>query len=248
MKFNLPRNSSRIHYREKCKAIMHREIKVIIEENRIEKLHITDDCVQAGRLRDAGQAVLIYLHEGNRQQDFSSFHYAVENPEEVDAVFAERVVRRHMDLPWKILETNRCIVRETVESDAEAIATMYLDEEVAKYMPPLPASKEELRDIITAYRKKIYELYELGIWTVIEKSTGHIIGRAGIEIKEDGSELGYMIGKTWQNKGYATEVCEAILKYAKEELNLEEVSACVQADNVASIAVCEKLRITYKKV
>lgn len=248
MKFNLPRNSSRVHHREKCEAIMHREIEVIIEENRIEKLHITDDYVQAERLRDAGQTVLIYLHKGNRQQDFSSFRYAVEDPETVDGVFAERVVRRHLNLPWTILETNRCIVRETVESDAEAIVTMYQDREVAKYMPPLPTNLEDVRDMITAYHKEIYELYEFGIWTIIEKSTGQIIGRAGLEMKEEGPELGYMIDAPWRNRGYATEVCKAILNYAREELGIKEMLAFVQLHNEASLTVCWKLGFTSKEM
>ncbi len=224
-----------------------REVEISIGQNRIERLYITDDLQEANRLKGIGAPVLIYLHEGNRQQDFSSFHYAVENPEEVDAVFAERVVRRHMDLPWKILETNRCIVRETVESDAEAIVTMYLDEEVAKYMPPLPASIEELRDIITAYREEIYRLYEFGIWTVIEKATGQVIGRAGLEMKEEGPELGYMFDVSRRNQGYATEVCKAILRYAKEELGIDKVVARVKSGNKTSLSVCRKLGFFIKK-
>ena len=54
-------------------------------------------------------------------------------------------------------------------------------------------------------------------------------------------ELGFIIGVPWQRKGYAYEVCSAILKYAKEELDFEKVISFVMEENKASIALCEKL-------
>lgn len=45
----------------------------------------------------------------------------VEGFEEVDMTFLQRVYERHFNIPWTILETKRCIVRELELSDLDAL-------------------------------------------------------------------------------------------------------------------------------
>ena len=48
------------------------------------------------------------------------------------------------------------------------------------------------------------------MWIVCDRNTGELIGRAGVEHREELGgelELGYAIGVPWQRQGYATEVC-----------------------------------------
>lgn len=45
----------------------------------------------------------------------------VEGFEEVDMTFLQRVYERHFNIPWTILETERCIVRELELSDLDAL-------------------------------------------------------------------------------------------------------------------------------
>lgn len=82
-----------------------------------------------------------------------------------------------------------------------------------------------------------------------EKSRPRIIGRAGLENREyeDGVELemGYVIDPRWQRQGIAYEVCSAIMEYAAEHTDFERLNALTEADNVASIALLEKLGFTY---
>ena len=82
-----------------------------------------------------------------------------------------------------------------------------------------------------------------------EKSRPRIIGRAGLENREyeDGVELemGYVIDPRWQHQGIAYEVCSAIMKYAAEHTDFERLNALTEADNVASIALLEKLGFVY---
>ena len=96
---------------------------------------------------------------------------------------------------------------------------------------------------IRDYIKNQYGFYDYGVWTVIEKEGGKIIGRAGLSVRpgEEDPELGFLIGVPWQGKGYATEICKAIIAYAQEEMEAKGVIAYVQPDNKASIRVCEKV-------
>ncbi|MCR4587348.1 MAG: GNAT family N-acetyltransferase, partial [Lachnospiraceae bacterium] len=49
-----------------------------------------------------------------------------------------------------------------------------------------------------------------------------------------------------QGRGYAYEVCEAILRYAKEELDFERVICFVKQENAASLGLCAKLGFIEK--
>ncbi|MDE7269955.1 MAG: GNAT family N-acetyltransferase [Acetatifactor sp.] len=206
-------------------------------------LYITDDSRTARRLLDEGRAVLVYLHAGNRQEDFGFCKYACEDPKELDMQYLERVYRRYRGIPWEILETERCLVRETTVEDVDDFYRIYRDPSITEYMEPLYADPEEERAYARDYIDQVYAFYHFGIWTVVEKDSGEIIGRAGICFREgfDDPELGFVIAADRQGRGLATEVCRAVLQYGFQELGFERIHAFVQPDNLASLRVCDKL-------
>ncbi|MBR1852860.1 MAG: GNAT family N-acetyltransferase [Lachnospiraceae bacterium] len=232
-------------------------------------LHITDNCVIARELKTQGEAVLVLLHGGNREKDFSFCTYAFDVPQEVvelngkenadlngqrleevsleeiclDEAYLDRIYRRERRLPLDILETTRCLVRETTVTDVEAFYKIYEEPEITRYMEPLYDDPEEERAYAEDYIDKVYAFYDFGIWSVVEKESGAVIGRAGICYREgyEDPELGFVIGVPWQGKGFATEVCVAVLEYAWRELGFERVLAFVQPDNAISCRICEKI-------
>lgn len=206
-------------------------------------LYITDDAATAKRLKRAGEAVLIYLHEGNKDQDFSEFIFAVENPEDLDAEYVEKVWKRLKGLPWDIMETKRCLIRETTTEDVEHFYRIYSEPSITKYMEGLYPDVEEEKQYIRDYIEKVYTFFEFGVWTVVEKESGEIIGRAGISYREgyEIPELGFVIGVPWQRKGYAKEVCSAVLDYARKVFGFEKIQALVEPENGASLELCAKL-------
>ena len=206
-------------------------------------LYITDDVAIARSLRAEDKAVVIYLHEGNASQDFSDFLYAVEDPENLSEDYVERVYRRFRGLPWKILETERCIVRETTVEDVEAFYEIYSHPSVTEHMEGLYPDVEEEKQYVRDYIAKVYTFYEFGVWTVLEKSSGAVIGRAGLSCREgyEEPELGFIIGVPWQRKGYAEEVCRAILQFGREELGFEKIQVLVEPENEPSLRLCRKL-------
>ncbi len=212
-------------------------------------LWITDSAKKATGLLNEGKAVLIWLHEGNRNQDFSRFKYACDNPSELDMDYLEGVYRRYQGIPWEILETEHCLVRETTVADVEEFYRIYSEPSITEFMDPLYEDPEQERAYARDYIDKVYSFYGFGIWTVLEKpeagngQKAQIIGRAGICYREgyDDPEMGFVIAKDKQKKGYATEVCRAVLRYGHEELGFERILAFVQPDNTASLRVCDKL-------
>lgn len=204
---------------------------------------MTDDAEEAARLRDRGEAVLIYFHEDNRAQDFSGFVYGVEEPENLEADYVERVYRRLKGMPWEILETERCLIRETIPEDVDAFYGIYSEPSVTEFMEDLYPDREQEKTYIREYIEKVYTYYEFGIWTVVEKEKGVVIGRAGFSYRAgyDEPEMGFVIGVPWQRQGYAEEVCRAILSFGWEKLEFERVQVLVEVCNEASLNLCDKL-------
>ena len=212
-------------------------------EGREALLYVTDDRETAQSLRSQGEAVVVYLHPGNREENFSAFLFAVEDPEDLEAEYVERVYRRLKGMPWNILETERCLIRETTTADVEDFYRIYSHPAITKYMEGLYPEVEQEKQYVREYIEKVYTFYGFGVWTVVEKESGAVIGRAGLSYREgfEDPELGFIIGVPWQRRGYAWEVCRAILGYAAAVLEFTKVQALVETENTASLKLCEKL-------
>ena len=167
----------------------------------------------------------------------------VEGFEEVGMTFLQRVYERHFNSPWTILETKRCIVRELELSDMDDLFSMYAEPGMTDYMEGLYEYEEEL-EYQKAYIENMYRFYGYGMWLVFEKKTGTLIGRAGVEHREELNgemELGYAIRTSFQHQGYAYEACRAILEYGREWLGQDAFRAIVHKENLPSRHLCERL-------
>lgn len=73
-----------------------------------------------------------------------------------------------------------------------------------------------------------------------------LIGRAGLNhLESDGEyllEMGYAVAVPFQKMGYATEVCEAVIAYAKgADLGYDFLYCFVREENKASLALLARL-------
>lgn len=211
-------------------------------------LFITDLPQMASKLLSYELPVLGCLTADNREAYFGGVKYLITAEDEMDPKYLERVYRRYCYLPWEILDTERCLIRETIEDDIDEFYEIYAHPSITRFMENLFPDRESEQLYITSYRKNVYEFYEYGIWTVISKQIGQIIGRAGLTMREEFEEpeLGFVIGTSWQGKGYAYEVCMAILSYGRSELGFQKVQAFVQPGNTASLRLLHKLGFSMK--
>lgn len=221
--------------------------EAITEEK--ETLYITDNALWQKRLWEKKLPVIIYLHEENREENFMLAEYAIERIAEIEAESLELAYLRLTGQPWTIFTTNRCIIRESTTEDIDSFYEIYQEPSVTEYMEGLYADKDAEIAYIQDYIKNIYRFYGYGMWTVLEKAGGKVIGRAGISWREgyDIPELGFVIGVPWQRQGYAYEVCQAILAYGKKELGFHAFQALLMKGNEKSRALCEKLGFVYQE-
>ena len=151
-------------------------------------------------------------------------------------------------------------LREMIPEDAEAFAKIYESAKVRKYMDDFHGDAEGEAAYIRDYQQQ-YRFREYGVWSILMKDTGEVIGRAGFlqnppkkvladleadiagitEQDTDMPYLGYVIGLPWQRQGLAEEVCRALIRYATEELEFEKLGLLVEKDNLASLKLAEKL-------
>ncbi len=144
----------------------------------------------------------------------------------------------------EILKTPRLIVREIELTDIDDLFTLYSGPHMTDFIAPLYPYEEE-KAYEEDYIKNIYGFYGFGMWVVIEKETGELIGRAGIEYRagcrENEAELGYAIREDKWRQGFAEEVTKAIMDWAAEEYEFSGFCARVNPKNTASIGLLKKL-------
>ena len=233
-------------------------LKTIIFEDQ-KKMYITDDPLLFKKLDAQGKEVIPCINPHDGSDGFPFTKYAVSDIASLfessylkDTVcyghdfipdYITKIHQRLNGIPWDILKTEHLAVRETTIEDVPRFYEIYSDPAVTKYMEDLFPDPAEEIEYTRNYIEKIYGFYGYGIWTVTDKTGNTVIGRAGITDREgyDTPELGFLIDKAYRQKGYACEVCSAILDYAKEELGFSQIRALVKPDNSVSIHLLEKL-------
>ena len=82
-----------------------------------------------------------------------------------------------------------------------------------------------------------------GLFTVVEKQTGHPVGRVGL-IKHSSwpdVELAWHLFEGAEGKGFATEAAMAVKKWAHDDLRLDLLYSYIDQKNVRSQAVAKRL-------
>lgn len=230
--------------REICLSYIFPEEETLIKET----LYITDHDKIAKQLLEEKANVLIWLHGGNKDSNFSFAPYAIEEIEEIDFMYVERIYQRFQKLPWTIAESDRCIIREMTEEDLDAVYEVYAAPSITRYMEGLYENREEELKYIRSYIQNAYTFWGYGTWVIERKSDKKIIGRVGFNLRDgyEEPELGFVIMEEEQKKGYAYECCSIVLNVGKEEYEFEKVQALVKEGNEASIHLCEKLGFIYQ--
>lgn len=223
---------------EKCRQRGLKIFNKIVDED--SSVVVTDDPDLAHRLQ-LNMPVLFY--DPDDSYPFMA-KYVTDDIDSIDPDYLETIFCRFHGLPLIIAITDRTVIREITEDDLPELYEIYDDDFVTKYVEELYEYDDELQ-FTRDYIKNMYGFYGYGLWLVFDKETGKLAGRAGLSNRtiDDAEqvELGYVISKEFRNRGYAAEVCEAILKYASEQLKMEEIYICTDKDNLPSLRLARKL-------
>jgi [ribosomal protein S5]-alanine N-acetyltransferase len=141
-----------------------------------------------------------------------------------------------------ILETERLTLRLLVPEDSEALAAV-LSDPIAMRWYPHALSRPEVEQWITRNRER-YNHDGHGLWAMVLKSSGALIGDCGLVAQEIDRErlveVGYHVRRDHWSRGLATEAARACMKYAFETLKVERVISLIRPENQPSWRVAEK--------
>ena len=151
------------------------------------------------------------------------------------------------------IETERTFIRELLPGDDKGMFEMDSDPDVHKYVGKKPVETiERSREVIEFVRKQYLD-NGIGRWAVLEKESGEFMGWTGFKLMRETInahtnfyDFGYRLKRKFWGQGLATESGRGVLEYGIKLLQINEVYAMTDIDNLASKRVLEKLGFIYK--
>jgi [ribosomal protein S5]-alanine N-acetyltransferase len=141
-----------------------------------------------------------------------------------------------------ILETKRLRLRKFRPEDTRALTRVLSDPQAMKFYPA-PFDEDGVQDWISRNLRR-YQDHGHGLWAMVVKSTGELIGDCGCVLQEvDGTrevEIGYHVRRDMWGQGFATEAAAACTEYAFQRLAVARVISMIRPENVPSRRVAEK--------
>lgn len=209
-------------------------------------LAVTDCPETVNRLSSKGICCIGYQKIGNADY-FDGVELVLNSFEGLDTAFFLGIHHRFRGLAVVIRETERLIIRESLKGDFEQLYQISRETDSDTYTETMTEDYNEAKEGFFAYIACQYRYYGFGLWSVVKKETGEIIGRCGLspvvdDISPQGRvEIGYLISTNHRHSGYGYEACRSILNYAFEVLGCPEVMAVIHQDNYPSQKLAEKL-------
>ena len=145
------------------------------------------------------------------------------------------------------IHTERLRLRAHTAADLDAVATMWGDPAVTRFIGGTPLTREESWARMLRYAGH-WVLLGHGPWLMEEKATGRYAGDIGfwtlkreIDPPFDAPEQGWVLAQWAHGRGYATEAGLAILDWARTHFGPVPFVCMISPDNTGSIRVAEKL-------
>ncbi len=135
-----------------------------------------------------------------------------------------------------VLETQRLFLREMTQADFPSLCKILQDADVM-YAYEGAFSTDEAQAWLDRQIQRYREL-GFGLWAVVLKETGIMIGQCGLSMQDYNNskvmEIGYLFQKAYWHHGYACEAAIACKEYAFNKLNTKEVYSIIRDTNIPS--------------
>ena len=133
-------------------------------------------------------------------------------------------------------------MRHLCPADLDAMHGYLGDAHTMRYYPS-PFSRDFVRQWIDRNEKR-YARYGYGLFGVVLKSSGDLIGDCGLVWQDlpggEELEVGYHFSREHWGHGYATEAARACIVYAFCNASVDHVISLIRPENVPSRRVAER--------
>jgi RimJ/RimL family protein N-acetyltransferase len=147
------------------------------------------------------------------------------------------------------LRTERLLLRQWRDDDAEPLAAIYAQPEFLEHMPALDL--DGTRAQIERFARG-WDADGLSHWAAVDPASGRLIGRIGLlrhhdwPESESPVEVGWALHRDWWGRGLATEGGRAGLECWREHLEDPLLISITVAANRRSRAVMVRLGLTLR--
>jgi RimJ/RimL family protein N-acetyltransferase len=154
-----------------------------------------------------------------------------------------------------VLETERLLFRAHRPGDLDEYFTIEADPEVRRFVGGKPRLREAA---VRKFRQSFLNpgAGRLRLWAAVLRENGRYIGYCGVyphfrsagpPVPREGV-LGFTLSRAHWNRGLATEVAGALVRFGFGELGLRRIVASVEAGNAASVHILEKLGFRLRRL
>lgn len=148
-----------------------------------------------------------------------------------------------------VIKTERLCLRMFEARDLDAAYKLFNDQDVQKFLSPKNKRTRRQLEILLKNVVGYWSDKGFGLWCVTEKHIGEMIGYCGFQQfdKTENVEIVFGFLKEYWGRGFATEAASACLIFGFEKLSFKKIFAATNPENVASIRVLEKTKMTFVK-
>jgi RimJ/RimL family protein N-acetyltransferase len=150
-----------------------------------------------------------------------------------------------------ILETERLLLREFTEGDADFIYRLLNSPGWLKNIGSRGIENvDNAREYINSKLRKAYTELGFGFYLIELKQNGESAGMCGLVKREglDDVDVGFALLPEYEGYGYAYEAASATVEYAANTLLFTTLSAITIPTNKSSIKLLEKIGLKFSKM
>ncbi|HDM8152789.1 GNAT family N-acetyltransferase [Vibrio harveyi] len=151
----------------------------------------------------------------------------------------------------KTLTTKRLTLRLVSVEDAPFILELYNQPDFYRFVGDKQIrTLEEAKRYIQDNMLRMQELKGVSLLVVETNHDKQPVGICGL-VKRDtltAFDIGYGYLPSVYGKGYAKEAASVVVDFAREEMNIENLVAITNNDNIRSISLLEKLGFQFERV
>lgn len=140
------------------------------------------------------------------------------------------------------LDTERLTIRPFKSTDLQDVFNIYSNEETCRYLLHDKWTRENMQELFKKKLENSSLTRETGLSLAVVDST-NVIGDLSTWFTgvKDTVEIGYSFSDQISGMGYATEAVSQLVKYLFEEVKVHRVQATLDARNLASQKLCERI-------
>ena len=148
------------------------------------------------------------------------------------------------------MKTDRLNIRLYRADEKDHAVNLFTDAEVMRHVDMGVISTEAAEAL---WKKLIEDFYPNGkttIYGIFAKTDESYVGHCSIRprpSKTEDWEIGYILRKEAWGKGFATEIATRLIRFGFEELNLSQVFATIDEENLNSVKVAEKAGMQFAR-